>query len=80
LYVEGTFKKPQVGVDKGVVALKAGAAVTLGTTAAPLAALLALINPGPGEDSPCAQLLAQAQKKPAAPPPGKTATSAPVAN
>jgi uncharacterized protein involved in outer membrane biogenesis len=75
LYVRGTFKKPDVGVDKGVVALKAGAAVVLGTVAAPLAALLALINPGPVEDSPCGQLLAQAQKKPVAPPPGKTATS-----
>jgi uncharacterized protein involved in outer membrane biogenesis len=75
LYVRGTFKKPDVGVDKGVVALKAGAAVVLGTVAAPLAALLALINPGPVEDSPCGQLLAQAQKKPVALPPGKTATS-----
>jgi hypothetical protein len=75
LYVRGTFKKPDVGVDKGVVAMKAGAAVALGTVAAPLAALLALINPGPVEDSPCGPLLAQAQKKPVAPPPGKTATS-----
>jgi hypothetical protein len=75
LYVRGTFKKPDVGVDKGVVALKAGAAVALGTVAAPLAALLALINPGPVQDSPCGQLLAQAQKKPVAPPPGKTATN-----
>jgi uncharacterized protein involved in outer membrane biogenesis len=73
LYVRGTFKKPDVGVDKGVVALKAGAAVALGTAAAPLAALLALINPGPVQDSPCGQLLAQAQKKPEAPPPGKAA-------
>jgi uncharacterized protein involved in outer membrane biogenesis len=74
LYVRGTFKKPDVGVDKGVVALKAGAAVALGTIAAPLAALLALVNPGPVEDSPCGELLAQVQTKPVAPPPGKTAT------
>lgn len=72
LYVKGTFKKPDVGVDKGVVALKAGAAVALGTLASPLAALLALINPGPDQESPCAGLLAQARKKPVAPPPGKT--------
>jgi uncharacterized protein involved in outer membrane biogenesis len=76
LYVRGTFKKPDVGVDKGVLALKAGAAIALGTVAAPAAALLALINPGPGEDSPCAKLLAQVQKKPVAPPPGKTAANA----
>ncbi|WP_338016810.1 hypothetical protein [Noviherbaspirillum sedimenti] len=67
LYVRGTFRKPEVGVDKGVVALKAGAAAVLGTVAMPLAALLALINPGPGQDSPCPSLLAQAQKKPVAP-------------
>jgi hypothetical protein len=76
LYVKGTFKKPDIAVDKGVVALKAGAAVALGTAAAPLAALLALINPGPAEDSPCGQLLAQVQEKPVAPPPGKTSTGA----
>nr|WP_148415877.1 AsmA family protein [Noviherbaspirillum massiliense] len=73
-YVQGTFKKPDISVDKGVVAMKAGAATVLGTAAAPLAALLALVNPGPAEDSPCGQLLAQAQKKPEAPPPGKTAS------
>lgn len=71
LYVKGTFKKPDVGVDKGVVALKAGAAVTLGAVATPLAALLALINPGPERESPCASLLAQARQKPVAPAPGK---------
>jgi uncharacterized protein involved in outer membrane biogenesis len=72
LYIRGTFKNPDVGVDKGIVALKAGAAVALGTVASPFAGLLALINPGAGEDSPCAVLLAQAQQKPLAPPPGKS--------
>lgn len=71
IYVKGTFKEPDVAVDKGVVALKAGAATVLGTVAAPLAALLALINPGQTEDSPCGQLLARAKEKPVAPPPGK---------
>jgi uncharacterized protein involved in outer membrane biogenesis len=73
LYVKGTFKEPDVGLNKGVIALKAGAATALGTLAAPLAALLALINPGPGEEVPCGQLLADASKKPTAPPPGKKA-------
>jgi uncharacterized protein involved in outer membrane biogenesis len=72
LYIAGTFKKPDVGVDKGVIALKGGAAVVLGTVAAPFAALLALINPGPGQHSPCAALLAEAKETPKAPPPGKT--------
>lgn len=73
LYAKGTFKNPDVGVDKGAIALRAGAAAVLGTAAAPLAALLALINPGPGEEAPCGALLAQAKEKPVAPPPGKTA-------
>lgn len=78
LYVGGTFKKPDVGVDKGVVGLKAGAAAVLGVAAAPLASLLALINPGPGEDSPCGKLLEHAKEKPVAPPPGKTAAAVPT--
>lgn len=73
LYVGGTFKEPEVGVDKGIVALKAGAAVALGTIASPFAALLALINPGPEQESPCAALLKKANEKPEAPPPGKSA-------
>lgn len=76
LHVAGTFKNPDVGIDKGVVALKAGAAVALGTIAAPVAALLALINPGPGEEAPCKELLAEAGKKPVAPPPNKAPTTA----
>jgi AsmA family protein len=71
LYVGGTFKEPDFGVDKGVVAAKAAAATVLGVAAAPAAALLALINPGPAEDSPCVPLLKEAGKKPQAPPPGK---------
>jgi uncharacterized protein involved in outer membrane biogenesis len=72
LYVRGTFKKPDVGVNEGVVALKAGAAVALGTVASPFAALLAVTNPGLGKESPCAALLVQAEQKPVPPPPGKT--------
>jgi AsmA family protein len=71
LYISGTFKKPDVGVDKGAIAARAGAATVLGLAAAPVAALLALIDPGPGEDSPCALLLRDAGKKPQAPPPEK---------
>ncbi len=72
LYVRGDFHKPDVSVDKGVLALKAGGAIALGL-AAPFAALLPLVNTGPGRDSPCAALLAQAAVKPVAPAPGKTA-------
>lgn len=73
LYVEGTFKDPDVGVNKTAIALRAGAAVTLGAVAAPLAGLAALIHPGPEQDSPCASLLAEARKAPVAPPAGQSA-------
>ncbi|MFC5550467.1 AsmA family protein [Massilia aerilata] len=70
-YVRGTFKKPDLQLDKKVLAMKGGAAVALAVVAAPAAALLPLINTGPGKDSPCAALLAEARAKPQAPPPGK---------
>ncbi|MGJ7918377.1 AsmA family protein [Massilia sp. LXY-6] len=70
-YVRGTFKKPDLSLDKKVLALKGGAAAALAVVAAPAAALLPLINTGPGKDSPCAALLAKAGAKPQAPPPGK---------
>jgi uncharacterized protein involved in outer membrane biogenesis len=72
-YVKGTFKKPDLSLDKKVLALKGGAAAALAIVAAPVAALLPLINTGPGDVSPCSALLAQARAKPQAPPPGKTA-------
>jgi uncharacterized protein involved in outer membrane biogenesis len=72
LYVKGTFHQPDVSVDKGVLALKAGGAAVLAVAAAPAAALLPLINTGPGENSDCARLLANAREKPVAPSPGKT--------
>ena len=72
LYVRGSFSNPDVSVDKGVLALKAGGALALATFAAPAAALLPLVNTGPGEGSACAKLLAIAREKPVAPPPGKT--------
>lgn len=70
LYVTGDFKKPNVNVDKGVLALKAGGAIVLGALA-PVSALLPLINVGSEEDNKCVGLLKEAQGKPVAPPPGK---------
>ncbi|SHH07647.1 AsmA family protein [Massilia sp. CF038] len=72
IHVRGGFSKPDISIDKGVLALKAGGAIALGL-AAPAAALLPLVNTGPGENSACAKLLAEARVKPVAPPPGKTA-------
>lgn len=64
LYVKGSFKNPKVEVDKGVLALKAGSALALGVLAPVAAALIPLVNVGPGEKSPCGTLLAQANIKP----------------
>jgi len=75
LYVRGPFSKPDVSVDKKTLALKAGGAAVLATVAAPVAALLPLINTGPGEQSPCGRLVALAKEKPTAPPPGKAKTN-----
>lgn len=71
LYVRGSFKQPSVSVDKGVLAMRAGSAIALAVLA-PVAALIPLIKTGPGENSECAKLLAEARVKPVAPPPGKT--------
>ncbi|MFC6518489.1 AsmA family protein [Undibacterium arcticum] len=71
LYVRGSFKQPDVSVDKGVLALRAGGVVALGVVAPVAAALLPLIDLGPGKDSPCAKLLSEVSSKPQAPPPGK---------
>jgi uncharacterized protein involved in outer membrane biogenesis len=73
LHLQGTFSKPDVSVDKGVLAMKAGGAIALATVAAPIAALLPLINTGPGQDSACGKLLAAARVKPVAPPPAARA-------
>ncbi|MGU7774919.1 AsmA family protein [Burkholderia sp. MR1-5-21] len=58
LYVKGTFKNPDVGVDAGALALRAGAMVGLGLIN-PLAALIPLIAPSNNKAVPCAELFAQ---------------------
>lgn len=72
LYVKGSFKDPDVGVDKGVLALRAGGAVALGLLA-PVTAILPLINIDGDQKAECGQLLEEVKKAPQAPPPGKTA-------
>lgn len=71
IYLRGSFKQPRVTVDRGVMAMKAGSAAAL-VILAPIAALIPLIKTGPGENSECAKLLADARIKPAPPPPGWT--------
>jgi hypothetical protein len=76
LHVLGTFAKPAVGLDKTTLAAKVGAAVLAGLVN-PLAAILPLIETGPGKDivAPCGELVhnleamtgvqAEPRKKPA---------------
>jgi uncharacterized protein involved in outer membrane biogenesis len=66
LYVKGTFKNPDVGVQKGPLAARTGAAVALGVIATPFAALLPLLNLGTDDSGNCAALLASIDKAPGA--------------
>jgi len=51
LYVRGTLKNPDVGVQKGPLLLRSAGAAALATVAAPAAALLALIAPSHDRDA-----------------------------
>jgi uncharacterized protein involved in outer membrane biogenesis len=80
IYVTSTMKNPDVSIDKGVLALRAGGAIALGILAPVATAIAPLIELTPGEDSPCGKLLADIRKKPVAPPPGKRYKGKPAAN
>lgn len=55
--VNGRFAGPQVGLEAGPLAARAGAAVALGVLLSPLAAILAFIEPGLEKDSDCVSLV-----------------------
>ncbi|WP_288407761.1 AsmA family protein [uncultured Herbaspirillum sp.] len=71
LYVKGSFKNPDVGVDKAVLALRAGGAVALGLLA-PVTAILPLINIDGDQKADCGQLLEGVKKAPLLPATGKS--------
>src|SRR5690606_10747883 len=56
LYARGTFKNPDVGVEKAPLAARVGAAVALGVVATPLAAILPLLNVGTNESTGCSSV------------------------
>jgi len=58
LYVRGTFSQPSITPDAKMVARGVGA-IAMGVLN-PLLAVIPLINEGPGKDSPCGQLIAEA--------------------
>lgn len=61
LHIRGTFKNPDIAIDEAAI-LRAGAAVALGTVVGPLAALVPLVETGPGEPHDCGRLLADARR------------------
>jgi AsmA protein len=61
--VFGTFKEPEFELEKGPLLARAGSAIALAATA-PLAALLPLLETGPGVETNCAAV--QRQVAPAA--------------
>jgi uncharacterized protein involved in outer membrane biogenesis len=56
LRVTGSFADPKIGLEKKALARKIGASVLLALIT-PLAAILPLIETGPGKNAPCADLL-----------------------
>ncbi|WP_267226785.1 AsmA family protein [Dyella silvae] len=76
LYVKGTLKSPDVGVQAGPLILRSGGALVLGAFAAPVAALLPLVAASKGApDNTCATVLEQmrgSSKATPAPVPAKT--------
>lgn len=69
LHVKGTFKKPDVDIDKRALALRGGAALALGALALP-AAIIPLISAGRADlppDNGCIELLTRSKEKASAP-------------
>jgi AsmA family protein len=62
LYLRGTLKNPGAGVEKGPLLARGAGAAVLGTVAAPLAALAAMIAPSHDNENACAGLIAQMRK------------------
>lgn len=59
LYVRGTFSKPDVGPDMSKLAARGAGAILLGIIN-PLLAVIPLLEEGPGKDSNCVKLIAEA--------------------
>lgn len=70
IHIRGTFKHPHVSPDKGAVAARAGSSALLALVN-PLAALIPLVETGPGEDADCRALIAMTQRDMRKPAPRK---------
>ena len=62
LYLGGTLKHPDAGVEKGPLLARGVGAAVLGVVAAPLVALAALIAPSHDNQNACASVIAKMQK------------------
>lgn len=60
--IAGSFRNPEFELDKTALALRGGGAIALALVN-PLAALLPLIETGPGEDADCTKLMAASQMR-----------------
>jgi uncharacterized protein involved in outer membrane biogenesis len=61
LYVRGSMAHPSFAINNGRLLGQAGAAVAIGLAVAPVAAVLALVDPGLAKDADCATLTSQAR-------------------
>lgn len=61
LHLRGTFKDPDIRIDRRTV-FRGGAAAVLGALVNPIAALLPLIETGPGKDEDCGALIAAVEQ------------------
>ena len=59
VYVRGSLRHPSFGVSAGRIAAQTGGAVALGIALTPIAAVLALVDPGLAKDADCSALLDQ---------------------
>lgn len=59
--IGGHLRKPKIGIDAGKTLKQGAIATALGAIAAPVAAILAFIDPGLAKDENCAALLASTQ-------------------
>ena len=75
--VGGHLRKPSVGIDAGKTAKQTGIAAALGALVAPLAAVVAFVDPGLAEDVDCAALFAEAKAQGASIKGARTANNAP---
>jgi uncharacterized protein involved in outer membrane biogenesis len=63
IMIRGSLRKPEVGLESGDALKQTGIAAAIGAVAAPLAAVIAFVDPGLADDANCGALLAEAKSK-----------------